>query len=63
MSGNGWPTIRRFARTLDEAFPDSRAGWSEGWQKPAGSRWANRLLATAIGIALACALLNWVDVA
>ncbi len=63
MSGNGWPTSRRYARTMAEAFPDSRAEWSEGWCKPKGSRWANRLLTTAIGIALAVAMANWVDVA
>lgn len=25
---------RRFSRTLSEAFPDERAGFSEGWAKP-----------------------------
>ena len=61
MSGNGWPTIRRFARTLDEAFTDSRAGWSEGWARPHHNRWASRLLAVCIGVALAVVLVRWID--
>lgn len=48
-----WPTTRRYSRTLAEAYPDERAAFSEGWQRPQGHRWANRLLAIAIGMTLA----------
>ena len=53
-----WPTPRRHPRTLADAFPDVRAGWSEGWHRPRSQRWASRLLAVAIGIILALVLVD-----
>lgn len=50
---NGWPSTRRFARSLSEAFPDVRACAIE---MPAGptrrQRWLGALLAVAIGAGL-----------
>jgi len=55
------PTTRRHPRTLAEAFPDVRATCAEGWQRTPDHRWAARLLAVAVGIALALAIVHWID--
>jgi hypothetical protein len=31
-------TTRRYPRTLSDAFPDSRASCTEGWQRPNADR-------------------------
>ena len=52
-----WPTTRRYARTLTEAFDDlERASWSEGWQRRHTLLVADVALAVAIGVALAFVL-------
>jgi len=56
-----YPTTRRHPRTLDEAFPDCRAAWHEGWQRPQHSRWAGPLLAVAIAVALTLVIIHWID--
>lgn len=53
---SGWPTTRRHPRTLAEAYPDVRATWSEGWMRGRHDRHLSRLLAVAIGAALALVL-------
>lgn len=53
-----WPTTRRYPRTLAEAFPDERATWHDGWQRPVTHNWAGRALAIAIGISLALVLVE-----
>jgi hypothetical protein len=58
VNNTGWPTTRRHPRTLDEAFPDSRAQWCEGWQRPARNGWAGRLLAVLIGVLLAVVIVR-----
>lgn len=56
-----WPTTRRHPRTMAEAFPDSRATWSEGWMRPSHTRWHGPLLAVAIAVALALVIVHWID--
>lgn len=56
----GWPTVRRYPRTLAEAWPCERANAIEYY--PSAARWerpAGVLLAIVIGIALAAALIHW----
>jgi len=48
-----YPTSRRYARTLAEAFPDERAHCIEHYRAPQWHRPAGVLLAVAIGVALA----------
>jgi hypothetical protein len=48
-----YPTSRRYARTLAEAFPDERACAVERYRAPQWHRPAGVLLAVAIGVALA----------
>ena len=57
-----WPTTRRYARTLTEAFDDlERASWSEGWQRRHALLVADAALAVAIGVALALVIIHWID--
>lgn len=55
-----FPTTRCHPRSLAEAFPDVRAGWHEGWQRPA-ARALGPALAVAIAIGLALVLVAWID--
>ena len=50
-----WPTVRRYPRTLAEAFPDIRAHCIEVPAQPR-TRIGDIALAVAIGLALATAL-------
>ncbi len=50
-----WPTTRRYARSLAEAFPDERACAIEHYRPPMG-RWAD--LARAVVCVLACAAIG-----
>lgn len=56
----GYPSVRRYPRTLAEAWPRDHARAIEHY--PAVPRWerlAGVLLAVATGIALAAALVAW----
>lgn len=52
----GWPTTRRYARTLAEAFPCERAAAIEHHRVSRSDRVLGVLLAVAIGVALAVLL-------
>lgn len=54
-----YPTSRRYARTLAEAFPDERAHCVEHYRAPRWHRPAGVLLAISIGVAGALALVAW----
>ncbi len=47
-----WPTTRKHPRTLNEAFPDVRANWCEGWTRKQ-SNVGSWILAAFIGVAFA----------
>jgi hypothetical protein len=40
----GWPTTRRFPRTMNEAFPDDAA--NAKWWYPPEQRWQDKLFMT-----------------
>ena len=54
-----YPTSRRYARTLAEAFPDVRACAVERYHAPRWHRPAGVLLAISIAVSLAVVLIAW----
>jgi hypothetical protein len=50
---HGYPTVRRYSRSLSEAFPDVRAQSVEPWQKDSASQSARQLIPQVLGFALA----------
>jgi hypothetical protein len=57
-----WPTVRRYARTLDDAFRGvdyATAIHRTGPPVPFGERIAGVIVATVVGVLIACALVHW----
>jgi len=57
-----WPTVRRYARTLDDAFRGvdyATAIHRVGRPVSFGERIAGVIVATVIGVLIACALVHW----
>lgn len=52
------PTVRRFPRSMSEAFPDERAASVE-IHRPASTAIRDVLLAIVIGVGIAAALVAW----
>lgn len=53
---SGWPSTRRYARSLSEAFADERAHCIE--YHPAPFRWLFDLLRACVCVAT-CAVIGW----
>lgn len=52
------PTIRRYSRSLSEAFPDVRAPAVEVY-RPVSHTLRDVLLAVVVGVLIAAALVQW----